>query len=311
MGFSYAEWEDISVIVPAYNSENTILRALHSIAKQTVKVREVIIVDDGSTDNTLNIVNKEATLEGWVLPIHVFQQKNTGPAAARNHAIKHAKGEYLAFLDADDEWHPTKVARSIEEMKKHKCTLIAHDLIHQYKMGRKYYIESSLNYEKERVGCHARLFLNNYINTSTVLVRKDAVVEAGGFDQTSLHDVGYDLWQSILSNPKNTFYVFKSALVTYHITNHSLSSNILQRLRQHERFIVRHATHAAKGTFLPFPLLVISKTYNFNMGISGRAIKSNMFGGYFITIIRMPYSILKTLLLSIVMPRFKRINYLK
>ena len=60
MGFQFSDWEDVSVVIPAYNAEETILRALHSIASQSVKAREIIVVDGGSTDNTIAVVEKEA-----------------------------------------------------------------------------------------------------------------------------------------------------------------------------------------------------------------------------------------------------------
>lgn len=311
MGFTYSEWEDVSVIVPAHNAEKTILRALHSIEKQTVKVREIIVIDDGSNDKTLELVNSEADLEGWVLPIKVISQKNAGPGAARNKGISQAQSEYLAFLDADDEWHPTKLARSIEEMKKNNCTILSHDLIHKYPNGRKFYIECSHEFEKERENSHAQLFLNDYINISTVVVKTAAVREAGGFDETSSNDSGYDLWQSILSHNKNTFHVFKGALVTYHILKSSLSSNSLTRIQGYERYIVRHAKSAAKKSILPFFVLVLIKTYKLNMHILNRSLKSIMLGQYLIILLRLPYSIIKTFICSLVMPPFTRPDNIK
>ncbi|MFT7144577.1 MAG: glycosyltransferase involved in cell wall biosynthesis [Alphaproteobacteria bacterium] len=311
MGFTYSEWEDISVIVPAYNAEETILRALHSIAMQTVKACEIIVVDDGSTDGTFDVIQKEANLEGWIVPIRIIQQKNAGPGAARNNAIKQAKGEYLAFLDADDEWHPTKLARSIEEMKKHNCAIIAHDVIHRYPSGRKFYIESSGEFEREKKGRHTRLFLKDYINTSTVIVHKKVIKAVGGFDEVCFNDIGYDLWQSILANPENTFHVFKGALMTYHIRKKSLSSHIIKRLQDNERYIVRHVKTATKGTWTPYFILVIVKTFSLNRRILSRAFKSYMFGKYFVTLIRFPYSLLKTFMLSLIMFKFKRPNNFK
>lgn len=91
---------NISVIVPTYNRENTIQKCLESIINQTSKVYEILVIDDGSEDNTLEVVSQ---LETNVL-IRVFQQKHRGAQAARNKGIREAKGNYVAFLDSDDEW---------------------------------------------------------------------------------------------------------------------------------------------------------------------------------------------------------------
>lgn len=282
------------------------MRTLHSVANQSIKVKEIIVINDGSTDDTLKIIEKEAALEGWIVPIRIIDQNNTGPGAARNKAIALASGAYLAFLDADDEWHSTKLARSIEELKNNNCTLIAHDVIHQYPSGRKYYVESSKRFENENKNSHAEHFLNDYINTSTVLVNIQAVKAVGGFDEIGFYDLGYDLWQAILANKKNTFHVFKGALVTYHVNRHSLSSRIIKRLQCHERYIIRHAKNAAKNSPLPTCILTLMKTFKLNVNILKRAKNNNLWFQFVLALLRMPYSILKTLTLSAIIPTYKR-----
>lgn len=95
---------EISVIIPCYNAEQTIWRALESLEGQTYKNFEVVIIDDGSKDNT-NIIIKNF-IENYELDIKLFCQKNSGVSAARNRGLKEAQGRYIAFLDADDFWHP-------------------------------------------------------------------------------------------------------------------------------------------------------------------------------------------------------------
>ncbi len=91
----------ISVIIPLYNKADTIARALNSVLSQTYKDYEIILVDDGSKDNGASIVEKMS-----VPGLRIIRQENAGVAAARNRGIKEAKGEFVAFLDADDEWKP-------------------------------------------------------------------------------------------------------------------------------------------------------------------------------------------------------------
>ncbi|HNW77058.1 MAG TPA: glycosyltransferase family A protein, partial [Bacteroidales bacterium] len=91
----------ISVVIPLYNKEKTIKRALDSIMKQTVLPQEIIVVDDGSTDGSRAVVEQEHNPL-----VMLFCQENSGVSAARNRGIREARGAWIAFLDADDEWEP-------------------------------------------------------------------------------------------------------------------------------------------------------------------------------------------------------------
>ncbi|HBA66860.1 MAG TPA: hypothetical protein DCZ48_11915, partial [Methylococcaceae bacterium] len=99
---------NISVVIPAYNSAEFIADAVNSILKQTRPITEIIIVDDGSTDNTQQIVE---ALPG---PITYIKQPNQGPSAARNTGIKTANSEWIAFLDADDQWTTDKIDKQLK-----------------------------------------------------------------------------------------------------------------------------------------------------------------------------------------------------
>ncbi|HEY9862115.1 MAG TPA: glycosyltransferase family A protein, partial [Candidatus Obscuribacterales bacterium] len=91
----------VSVIIPAYNAERFIARTLESVLNQTYQNIEVLVVDDGSSDRTPEIVHHFAEIDARII---LFHQSNAGVAAARNLAIQHAKGEFIAPLDADDIW---------------------------------------------------------------------------------------------------------------------------------------------------------------------------------------------------------------
>ena len=96
----------ISIVIPLYNKERAIINTLQSVLAQTYTDCEIIIVDDGSTDNSLNVVHKRISeLENE--RIRVIHKKNGGVSSARNRGIKEAKGEYVALLDGDDLWEPT------------------------------------------------------------------------------------------------------------------------------------------------------------------------------------------------------------
>jgi glycosyltransferase involved in cell wall biosynthesis len=113
----------VSVIIPAYNRANTIARAINSVLNQTEQNFEIIVADDGSTDNTVEIVRTFNDRR-----IHILTHpKNLGPAAARNTAVRNATGKYLALLDSDDEWLPAKLEKQVEALRNappglHACT---------------------------------------------------------------------------------------------------------------------------------------------------------------------------------------------
>jgi glycosyltransferase involved in cell wall biosynthesis len=102
----------ISALIPTYNRRTQVLRAIQSVLSQTVPVDEIIVVDDGSTDGTL-----EAIRERYGGAVSVFRQENAGVSAARNRAIREARGEWVAFLDSDDEWLPSKIERQVDALK--------------------------------------------------------------------------------------------------------------------------------------------------------------------------------------------------
>lgn len=97
----------MSCIVPVFNGERFLHEALDSIFVQTYRPLEVIVVDDGSTDGTAVVA------AGYKNSIRYIQQQNAGPAAARNHGVRLARGEFIAFLDADDLWHEKKLTRQM------------------------------------------------------------------------------------------------------------------------------------------------------------------------------------------------------
>src|SRR5216684_1094167 len=99
----------VSAIIPAYNGEAFVADAIESVLAQTFPVSEIVVVDDGSTDQTAEVVERYAS-KG----VRCIRQKNQGPTAARNRGIVQTTGELLAFLDCDDIWLPEKTALQVE-----------------------------------------------------------------------------------------------------------------------------------------------------------------------------------------------------
>lgn len=104
----------VSIVIPLFNKEEYILVALNSVLKQSFQNWECLVIDDGSTDNSCRVVEKYINEHpgNW----SIITQENKGPSSARNRGITSSQGEYIAFLDADDFWHPNKLERQIEIM---------------------------------------------------------------------------------------------------------------------------------------------------------------------------------------------------
>ena len=121
----------ISVVIPAYNAAAFLAPTLASVFAQDHRPIEVILVDDGSTDDTLAIASS------WTPALRVCRQDNAGPSAARNRGIAMAEGEYLAFIDADDTWLPGRLQRHLTIMIQRPDLDMVLGLVHlDYEIGR-------------------------------------------------------------------------------------------------------------------------------------------------------------------------------
>ncbi|MEW5679365.1 glycosyltransferase family 2 protein [Comamonas kerstersii] len=156
-------YADVSVIIPYFNSENTIKRCLDSVINQSLPVREVIIVDDGSTNKLwLPDFLKKYNCNR----IKLIQQENKGAASARNLAISYSTSKYIAFLDSDDTWHKEKIKIQYEYMQKNDIFLSAHG-----------YLSNSQNYDSHFNKPKTKkikkiLFIKGSLfNTPTVMVK--------------------------------------------------------------------------------------------------------------------------------------------
>lgn len=197
--------ETISVIIPAYNAEKYIRAAVRSVLDQTHPAREIIIIDDGSTDGTRQSVEELQKERGTDAPaIRYIHQQNQGPAVARNTGIAAAIGEHIAFLDADDTWLPTKIEKQVDAFKQDPdiglvCT------------GR-YRIDEQTS--KQEINCLGNKLTGNgykdlwekgnFITTSSVVAKKECFALSGLFDVSKevLGSEDMDMWYRIAERYK-------------------------------------------------------------------------------------------------------------
>jgi glycosyltransferase involved in cell wall biosynthesis len=230
-----------SVIIPCYNGEKYLPEALASVRAQTVPVREVIVVDDGSH------VPLRAP-EGWDgPPLHIIRTPNQGLAAARNVALRHAGGEFIAPLDSDDFWHPRKV----EEQEK------------------------ALRADPGAVACYTRcleapgffgfgpypppdvsenefllvLWYNSFFPPSAVMFRRDAVAAVGPFREDMGNGEDIELWLRLLT--RGRFVQVPAPLTAYRQHAQQFTKNICKKMfggkRARRTMIAQHADRLVRA----------------------------------------------------------------
>ncbi|WP_254565640.1 glycosyltransferase family A protein [Oscillatoria sp. HE19RPO] len=178
----------ISIIIPAYNAEKTIIETWESIQNQTYYDWEVIAVDDGSTDNTLTVLK---TIDDPRLK--VFSYPNAGVSIARNRGLAEATGDYIAFLDADDLWTPDKLELQLAALESNPQAGVAYSWVIFFNSERNTQAPGHPHDFEGNV--YPALLLNNFLaNGSNPLVSRKAVESVGDFDPTFPHCADWDYY---------------------------------------------------------------------------------------------------------------------
>lgn len=174
-----------SIIIPCYNSENTIIRTLKSIVDQSFKDYEIIIVDDGSTDNTRKVI--ETYCNKSMISYQYFFQENQGPSVARNLAVKNSFGKYLAFLDSDDEWY----YRKLEIQSNYILNYSSKFLSCKFTLNNYSTKVDNINYKYYSFN---EFLLSNRTSTPCTIIEKELFTSLGGFDESLRYSEDYNLW---------------------------------------------------------------------------------------------------------------------
>jgi len=204
----------ISVIIPTYNRAHLLPRALDSILSQSCLPNEIIVVDDGSSDDT-------SVLMASLYPEIVFiQQSNTGVSCTRNVGIKRASGDWIAFLDSDDEWFPEKLEVQMNALYKNPELKICHTNEIWIRNGTR--VNPKKKHERFGGWIFQKCLPLCCISPSSVIIHKSIFDEVGLFDDSLLVCEDYDLWLRITArNP--VLYIEKQLLRKYGGHNDQLS----------------------------------------------------------------------------------------
>jgi len=180
--------EDVSVIIPTYNRAEYLRRAVGSVCNQQRFVGEILVVDDGSTDHSYDVIEKLSAVQ----PIRYIRTENRGVAAARNLGAALATCNHIAFLDSDDHWVPDKLHKQMHYLCKNKEFSISHT-------GEKWLRHGvHLNQKRIHRPQHGDIFSHCLrlcaVGMSTVMMTREVFLESGGFDTSLPCCEDYDLW---------------------------------------------------------------------------------------------------------------------
>lgn len=220
----------ISIVVPAYNCASYAEETFRSVQKQDFQDWEIIFVNDGSTDNTSEVLESFASEDSRVI---IVEQENGRQGKARNNGISHAQGEWIAFLDADDLWPENKLSLQLSKTLEANVDLSFTDGF--------ICLGNNMNLREYRFGVIDKIYQGNNavlefheqnrIPTSTVLVKKSAILEVGGFPEKLIvqNCEDYLLWVKLLTKGKS-FLSIGEPLLFYRVHDNSSTSTELKAM---------------------------------------------------------------------------------
>ncbi len=214
----------VSVIIPSYNRYDTLVLAVKSVLEQTYPVKEILVVNDGSTDpryqelENVTLINLEPgtqTLLGFPCAGYV-----------RNQGIKKATGDWIAFLDDDDYWLPNKLEKQMKALDQYQVNICSSDALTDvgpYNLEKKYE-KKLLNKNQDTVFDLSFIKRVNYIITSTIVIHRSVIEKAGYFPEIPLYGRGgkyedYEYWKECLKHSSGVF--LKEPLIYYDRTVHN------------------------------------------------------------------------------------------
>lgn len=242
----------ISVIIPVYNDEKTIRDTIECVLNQTLSDLELIIINDGSTDATLEVINSIQDSR-----IKVSSYLNAGVSEARNRGIFQAVGQYISFIDADDLWTKDKLDAQFKALQANPQAAVAYSWTD--------YIDESG--QVLRQNCHftfngdvyAKLLLSDFIGSgSNPLIRTQALEEVGGFKTSLTHAEDWDLWLRLAALYE--FVAIPYPQILYRISPNSASANVWQ-MEQSSMRVIEQAFAQAPESIQYLKPLCISNRY--------------------------------------------------
>jgi len=235
----------VSIIIPTYNREKFLTRALNSILIQTFKNFELIVIDDASTDNTEKVLKNFQKKDKRIK--YFRNSQNKGPSESRNIGIRMAKGKYIAFLDSDDEWLPQKLEKQLKFIENKNAKVVTCWAYVNDKIRKKKYL-CKVPYYKNPI---PKILKENYIlsSPSSVILERKVIDKVGFFDSLIRYAEDWDYWIRIIKAGYN-FFVVKEPLLKYHLWEGGTPGtlNFSKKAKDLNRILEKH-----KELFLKYP----------------------------------------------------------
>lgn len=250
----------VSVIIPVYNRATLVPQAIDSILSQTYDNVEIIAINDGSTDNSLEVLRKYE--KKWPDKVRVINQDNQGQVLARNNGIKASTGEYIAFLDSDDRWLPQKLElqlpRFTPEVGLVYCSVEFID-----ESGQVIAVERC---DPELVGnIYPQLLVQNRMTGGTVVIRKDILDEVGLFDPEFKAAENWDLWIRISKKYKAA--LVNKPLVQYRKHSGNMSGDFSLMISAKRRIMEKHCDRRSCDPAIRKSSALAEANYHYRLGV--------------------------------------------
>lgn len=248
----------ISVIIPTYNRANTILRSVNSVLNQTYKDLELIIIDDGSTDNTKELIEQidDPRIR------YIYLGANSGASNARNVGATYALGEWIAFQDSDDAWKPEKLEKQLMLANQHpEYSMIYCSFINHAYDGSTIYFPSEPYPGVMEGDMYSSLLRCNVIGAPTMLIKRDCFLELGGFD-TAYHSL--EDWEFAVRFSRDYYIGFvEEYLMDVYLLNSGVSSHVGPYYESRCRMLAEYKDDIMKlGLFDTIVLDILNRAAN-------------------------------------------------
>jgi len=225
----------VTIVIPTYNRAALLRETLDSVSAQTFRDYEIVVVDDGSTDHTAQMIARRAE------PIRYFRQRNEGASSARNHGLREARGSLVAFLDSDDLWLPEYLQACVELLsRRDEVAMVYCDFTCIGQTGQPVNGHRKFQHDGDVI---ERLFASTFVHTSCVTARRSVVLDAGGFDESLPTNEDYDLWLRLaLQHPFGLVprVLCRRRTHSLSLSRNGRSENLLRKTALLEDFYHRH-----------------------------------------------------------------------
>ena len=289
----------VSVIIPAYQSESTLERCLESVLAQDYENMEVIVVNNGSSDRTQKIIEAFAARDTRIKPIYL--DINQKPAGGRNAGIDKAEGEFVAFLDADDEWLPGKISSQIAMFNLHQDMDLLFTDVHNYDQASgKTTLYSTTNKifrrglqlvvaDENRPLYHVKgpvkkeLYLGDFISVSSAMLRRSCLQGTNGFDITCFGTEDIDFWVRLAD--KHHYYYLAEVTTRRYLMSDSTSRitdlHLEELLRYHKAALTSPAYNdmldiAKRNLFLTYKSMILRYADHWQIGKAWKTYKDSV-----------------------------------